>query len=128
MVIDELKRLQAAHGYLSRAALEALSAERRVPLDELYGVASFYPLFRFAPRTGPELKVCRDLPCRLAGAPRLLADCEAAAARLGGRVSVGTVSCLGLCDRAPAVAIDDAVYTPADPEGGGALVEALAAG
>ncbi len=158
LVIDALRRLQAARGYLSRPALEALSAETGVPLDELYGVASFYPHFRFSPKLGPELKICRDLPCRLAGAAQLLAECRAAArtgapgrdreasepgssrsgdggaggpqtAGGGSRpVAVTAVSCLGLCDTPPAVAIDDATYTGVEPTGGEALVAALAAG
>ncbi len=139
LVIDDLRRVQAAHGYLPRAALEALAAESRVPLDELYGVASFYPHFRFTPREGPEIKVCRDLPCRMAGAPALDAALRTAAAltaaapgeaRAAGepRVSVSSVSCLGLCDTAPAIAIDDTVYTQADPAQAPALVAACRAG
>jgi NADH:ubiquinone oxidoreductase subunit F (NADH-binding)/NADH:ubiquinone oxidoreductase subunit E len=126
VVIDELRRVQAAYGYLPRAALEELSRDARIPIDELYGVASFYPQFRFEPSRGPELQVCRDLPCRLAGAERLLADCLVAAA--GGPVHVEAASCLGLCDIAPAVAADHAAFTRVDADAGAALVARLAAG
>ncbi len=102
-----------------------------MPLDELYGVASFYPHFRFAPREGPEIAVCRDLPCRLAGAAGLREALETAARAAppgAPPVTVTPVSCLGLCDTAPAVGVDGTLYTQAGPDEAPALVAACRAG
>jgi NADH:ubiquinone oxidoreductase subunit E len=100
MLIKELQTLQHQHGYLPRQALHELAERLKVPFFEVYGVASFYPHFRFEPLTGTAIKVCTDLSCHLAGAQLVKAalheGCERAG--LGGKVAIGETSCLGRAD------------------------------
>ncbi|MFO0871711.1 MAG: NADH-ubiquinone oxidoreductase-F iron-sulfur binding region domain-containing protein [Pirellulales bacterium] len=114
MILQELLRLQHTFGYLPRQQLSALAQRLGVPLYRIHEVASFYPHFTLfsSPEVErqeadllPELEVavCRDMSCQLRGASEYLAALTEAARRWGGRVRVRGVSCLGRCDRAPAV-------------------------
>jgi NADH:ubiquinone oxidoreductase subunit F (NADH-binding)/NADH:ubiquinone oxidoreductase subunit E len=130
MLIKALQDLQHQHGYLPREALHELAERLKVPFFEVYGVASFYPHFRFAPPTGPEIKICTDLSCHLAAAQAVKAalheGCERAG--LGGTVSIGATSCLGRCDAPVAYALNEQIYRGGTPESMAALAQSLRAG
>src|SRR5581483_9920567 len=88
--------------------------EADVPLYRVEEVASFFPAFRQERNRpqGLEVFVCRDYTCHLRGAGELLDDdgLPALAAQLseatGRPVRVEGVSCLGRCDRAPALWVE----------------------
>jgi NADH:ubiquinone oxidoreductase subunit F (NADH-binding)/NADH:ubiquinone oxidoreductase subunit E len=104
-IISALNGLLHEHGYLRDEDLRRLSERLGVPLYRLQGVASFYPHFRRSPRPRVEVAVCRDVACRLAGGKDF---CERAAARLAGDgVEVREVSCVGRCEVAPAVLVNE---------------------
>jgi NADH:ubiquinone oxidoreductase subunit F (NADH-binding)/NADH:ubiquinone oxidoreductase subunit E len=105
-LIPELNAIQARLGWLPREELVALSREMRRPLYEIEGLVSFYPHFRTEPPVEVAVHGCRDLTCWLAGADERLA---ALRARLEGDpdVEFREVSCLGRCDTAPAVAVNE---------------------
>lgn len=116
MIVQELLRLQDTFGYLPRKQLAALANRLSVPLYRVHEVATFFPHFTVfsteeEERRGAaalpefEVAVCRDMACQLRGAPRYVEALEKAAAAYGGKVHVRSVSCLGRCDRAPAVRI-----------------------
>lgn len=112
MIIHELKTLQDAHGYLPAAELQALARRLNVPLYRLHGVASFYPHFRLQPPPAVEVKICSDLSCFLRGATDLPDIVRTAAESLGlADVHIVPTSCVGQCDGAPAVVINDHYYT-----------------
>ena len=103
MIIAELLREQRESGWISDDAARAVAERLAVPLHRVEGVRSFYPLFRRTPPAVREIAVCRDLACHMRGAADLAA-CARAAAAPG--VEVREVSCLGLCDAAPAALVD----------------------
>jgi NADH:ubiquinone oxidoreductase subunit F (NADH-binding)/NADH:ubiquinone oxidoreductase subunit E len=107
MLIDDLKAIQARFGYLPANELVDYSERTNVPLYRIEAVASFYPFFRRAAPPSVDVRVCRDLPCHLAGGGALYHRLEEQARLAGGEIEVGTCSCLGLCDRAPALLWND---------------------
>jgi len=111
VIFDELRAIQLRHGYLPKAELENLSQRTQTPLYQIHSVASFYPHFHLAPPASAEVHVCADMSCRLNGACELRAEL---ARRFAGTrpdaVQIKDVSCLGRCDRAPAVAINDVIF------------------
>ena len=110
MIVQELRHIQERLGWLPKEEMKALAERLGVPLHRVHEVASFYPLYKLEPPKGVEVKVCRDLSCHLRGAPRLRQTLEAFAqeiSRPGCQVTVDGVSCLGQCDRAIAVSIND---------------------
>jgi NADH:ubiquinone oxidoreductase subunit F (NADH-binding)/NADH:ubiquinone oxidoreductase subunit E len=124
-LIPALNEIQRRVGWLPREELVALGRDVRRPLYEIEGLVSFYPHFR---KDGPpprvELAVCRDLSCWLQGGTERTAELRA---RYEGDpdVHLTEVSCLGRCDCAPAVAVNEQPAAAADAE---ELVEAARAG
>ena len=105
-LIDALFATQAERGYLDKEALHALAERLNVPLYRLQELVSFYPHFRSTPPKRVHLSVCRDVACRMAGDERFrTALRERVEARSD--VELHEVSCLGRCEMAPALAIDD---------------------
>jgi formate dehydrogenase beta subunit len=129
VIFDDLRAIQLRHGFLPKAELEALSSRTQTPLYQLHSVASFYPHFHLAPPARAELRVCADLSCHLNGSLELRAEL---ARRLGnarqGEVEIRDVSCLGRCDRAPAVAVNDHIFTAITADRGEALARAALSG
>jgi NADH:ubiquinone oxidoreductase subunit F (NADH-binding)/NADH:ubiquinone oxidoreductase subunit E len=103
LLIEYLHLIQDAHGALSAAHLAALAEEMRLPMSEVYEVATFYAHFDVAvdgdslpPVT---IRVCDSLSCELEGAQALLgALVESADPK---RVRVVRAPCMGRCDTAP---------------------------
>jgi NADH:ubiquinone oxidoreductase subunit F (NADH-binding)/NADH:ubiquinone oxidoreductase subunit E len=123
-LIPALNAIQRRHGWLPREELVALSRDAHRPLYEIEGLLSFYPHYRTDPPAKVALHVCHDLSCWLAGSEERIA---ALRERYGAdaEVELVEVSCLGRCDTAPAVAVDDRPAPAADAD---ALVAAAREG
>ncbi len=118
-LIPELNAIQSRLGWLPREELVALARRMRRPLYEIEGLVSFYPHFRTEAPPKVALHACRDLSCWLAGCAPDLAD------RYGTDVELREVSCLGRCDMAPAIAVNDHPARAADAD---AMVASALAG
>lgn len=112
-LIPALNAIQARLGWLPREELEELSRETRRPRYEIEGLISFYPHFRTSPPAKVALHACHDLPCWLQGGDEKIA---ALRGRYGADddVELVEVSCLGRCDVAPAVAVNERPAALAD--------------
>lgn len=113
-ILEIFRSLQARRGSLSREAIDDVARALRVPAERAFGVATFYSMLAVAPRPRRTIRVCDGPACRLNG-------CEAASTALrsiapGEEWSIERTSCLGLCDRAPAVLIDDHPCGPLLPD------------
>jgi NADH:ubiquinone oxidoreductase subunit F (NADH-binding)/NADH:ubiquinone oxidoreductase subunit E len=105
-LIPALNAIQSEHGWLPRGELVALAREVHRPLYEIEGLISFYPHYRTEPPAKVAVHVCHDLSCWLHGAEERIAELRR---RYGEDVEVELVevSCLGRCDTAPAIAVDE---------------------
>jgi formate dehydrogenase beta subunit len=114
-LIPKLNALQREYGWLPREELVKLSREERRPLYEIEGLISFYPHFRTELPRKVELTVCQDLSCWLHGGEGRLAELRS---RYGEDVEIEfhEVSCLGRCDVAPAVAVNERPAPAAEAE------------
>jgi NADH:ubiquinone oxidoreductase subunit F (NADH-binding)/NADH:ubiquinone oxidoreductase subunit E len=111
MIVQELHKIQHEHRYLPAGELRELSERIKTPLARLHEVASYFPHFRLTPPAAAEVKVCRDMACYLRGSQACKQRLTALASEIGaGQVEVEGASCLGRCDGAPAVSINDVVY------------------
>ena len=125
-VFDELRAIQRTHGYLPDADLRALAERLDVPLYSLQSVASFYPHFFLKPPARVEVRVCGDMTCHRRHGNELR---EALVRRFHGQdVNVQHVSCLGRCDIAPAIAVNDRIFERVDEASSAALIQTVLAG
>ena len=112
MIFDDLRAIQTRHGFLPKAELEALSQRTQTPLYQIHSVASFYPHFHLAVPPKADLRVCADMSCHLNGAAELRSSLQAAfSASRAEEVLIRDVSCLGRCDHAPAISLNDHIFT-----------------
>ena len=118
MIVQELLRLQEQHGFVPRRQMARLADRLAVPLYRIHEVASFFPHFHvFASDADEaagrdslaeiEVTVCRDMACQHRSSHEYLRQIGEATKAYGSKVKVCGVSCLGRCDRAPAVRIVD---------------------
>jgi len=117
VIFDDLRGIQLRYGFLPKAELEGLSQRTQTPLYQIHSVASFYPHFHLAPPPKAEIRVCADMSCHLNGACELRADLERRFANARAEdVQIRDVSCLGRCDHAPAISINDHIFTDVTAE------------
>jgi len=104
-LIEQLHRLNDAHGALFERHLLALAAELDRAPAEVAEVASFYHHFQILPDGVPApsltLRVCDGQSCRMAGGAALLQRLQAALGAEPGGVRVLAAPCVGRCEQAP---------------------------
>ena len=108
MIFDDLREIQSQFGYLPPEQLQQLSQRTRTPLYRIHGVADFYPHFHLSRPPKVRMSVCSDMSCHLRGADHLKTSLQQRFHDMSEKdVAVREVSCLGQCDGAPAVSIND---------------------
>jgi NADH-quinone oxidoreductase subunit E len=132
-VLPALYLAQAQQGYVTANAIRYVAQLVEMTPAEVEDVVSFYTMFYTRPVGKFVLQVCRTLSCALNGAERVTAELTA---KLGiepgqtdatGTFTLFEVECLGACDRAPVVMVNDAWHECLKPEDAGRLVDDLKA-
>jgi formate dehydrogenase beta subunit len=125
LLIEHLHVLNDHYRALFERHIVALAAEMRLPVVEVFEVASFYHHFQILQddQSAPALtvRVCDSLSCQLAGADSLLTQLQR---DLGADVQLIPSPCLGRCEQAPAVQVGQKAVACS----GAAQVKALVAG
>jgi len=121
-LILRLKEAQKRFGYIPEEVIRGLADALDLPVNEVYGVASFYSFISTKPLGRNVIRVCQSLPCYLKNSEMII---RAVAKALGiapgetaadGRFSFELVNCIGQCDRAPAMMINGDVHGDLTPE------------
>jgi NADH:ubiquinone oxidoreductase subunit F (NADH-binding)/NADH:ubiquinone oxidoreductase subunit E len=113
-LLPALHAAQHEAGWVSPEALAAIAAHLRVPLSEVYGVATHYPEVRLVEPGARLVRVCTGVSCRVTGATALLAACEdqlgvrAGQTTADGAVTLEEMDCAFDCAVAPVVEVDGA--------------------
>lgn len=107
-------------GWISPQTMEALAAYIGLEPVEVWGVVSFYPMFKLKPPGKHVVSVCKNISCDLRGAQEVLSQvCELTGAPVhgtspDGRFSVDTVECQGACANAPMFDLDGVYHEDLD--------------
>jgi len=109
-VFEDLHHVQQAHGYVSAREIELIAERRGVHVRDVHTVASFYPYFRLKQPVPVDVRVCDDMTCHLHKSHGLKVALENKFAHLPEVVRVRDISCVGRCDHAPVVTINDRYY------------------
>jgi len=132
-VLPALYLAQYQQGYITANAIRHVAGLLGITPAEVEDVVSFYTMFYTKPVGTFVLQVCRTLSCALNGAERVTEELQAALGiRPGQTDATGTftlieVECLGACDRAPVVMVNDAWHECLAPEDAVRLVHDLRA-
>lgn len=117
---------QDIYGYLPFEVQQMIADGMGVPLEKVYGVATFYAQFALSPKGEYAISVCLGTACYVKGSQEILDELSA---QLGigaeectpdGRFSLTACRCIGACGLAPVMMINDDVYgkiTAADVKG-----------
>ncbi len=121
-LIPILQETQACFGYLPEDAMREIAAFLGTTPGAVFGVASFYAMFRFRPTAKKRITVCRGTACHVRGGPRILDEVENVLKikdgemTADGEYSIEEAACFGSCALAPVMVINEQVYgrmTPA---------------
>ncbi|MHB9033105.1 MAG: NADH-quinone oxidoreductase subunit NuoE family protein [Anaerolineae bacterium] len=121
-VIAVLQRAQSIYGYLPAEVLQHVSRRLRVPLSQIYGVATFYAQFYMTKRGRNSVRCCDGTACHVRGASRIISTLENSLGIKAGettpdyRLTLEVVYCLGSCGLAPVAVINGQVVGRLVPE------------
>lgn len=111
-----LHKAQDMFGYLPTEIQQMISEELRIPLSEIYGVATFYSQFSLIPKGEYKIGVCLGTACYVKGAQEVLDKVEELLEIKVGQTtpdrkfSISATRCIGACGLAPVMSINDEVY------------------
>ena len=117
-----LKEVQNRFGYLPREFMVELADSLAVPVNDVYGVATFYSFLATKPLGRNVIRICQSLPCYLQDGQIII---ETVAKEIGikpgettpdGRFSFELTNCIGLCDRAPAMLVNNDAHVDLTPQ------------
>ena len=117
-----LERTRDVYGYVPDQALTGLAEQLGLPVVDVYAAATFYRAVPMRPLGKHVIKVCKSVPCYLKNNRPVI---DAVEKELGvgpgqtshdGLFSLQMVNCIGACDKAPAMMIDDEVFGDLTPE------------
>jgi NADH-quinone oxidoreductase subunit E len=121
-LIPIMEAAQDEIGYLPKEVMCEISKFLKIPESNVYGVATFYALFRLSPRGKKMVSVCRGTACHVRGGARILQEVEKCLGIKPGETttdfeySLETISCFGSCALSPVMVVNKTVYgrmTPA---------------
>ena len=121
-LIEVLHKAQEAFGYLEEEVLQYIARGMKLPLSRVYGVATFYHLFKLKPGGAHTCVVCLGTACYVKGGGEIMTELEtelgikAGDTTPDGQVSVLAARCIGACGIAPAVVFDGKVAPKQTPE------------
>jgi len=130
-VLPALYLVQHQQGFITGHAMQHVAELLGITAADVEDVVSYYTMFYTRPMGRFVVNVCRTLSCALNGAEQVTAAlCETLGIRPGETDSTGTftlveVECLGACDRAPVVMVNDAWQECLKPADVRRLVEDL---
>lgn len=91
-------------GWLPNTVLEHVASLLGMSYMQIMEIATFYSMFRLTPPPPQEIKICRTLSCWLNGAEKIEKEC------LKNNIPFRYVECVGYCDHAPVIQINDEDY------------------
>ena len=115
-VMPSLQKAQEIYGYLPIEVQTMIAEKMDVPLEEIYGVSTFYSLFALTPKGKYNVSVCMGTACYVKGAADVLGKiCEVLGIQpeectQDGKFSITECRCIGACGLAPVMTVNDDVY------------------
>ncbi len=116
LIISVMQKAQDIYGYLPIEVQEMISEGMDVPMEKIFGIATFYAQFSLSPKGKYNISVCLGTACYVNGAGELMEKLEE---KLGigaeectpdGMFSLTACRCIGACGLAPVLTVNEDVY------------------
>ena len=116
MLLSVMQEAQEIYGYLPLEVQTMVAEGMDVPVEEVYGIATFYAQFALTPKGKYKISVCLGTACYVKGSQSLLDkiieiigigpdECTA-----DGKYSLEACRCIGACGLAPVLTVNEDVY------------------
>lgn len=121
-LLSMIKGEQETSGFVSDAAISGMAESLSLPVSDVYGVATFYSFVSTSALGRHVIRICKSVPCHLQDAEMIIKAIEETLSispgetTNDGRFSFELTNCIGACDQAPAMLVDDEVHGHLTPE------------
>jgi NADH:ubiquinone oxidoreductase subunit E len=121
-LLAKLKEAQRRYGYVSKEFMSETARSLQIPLSEVYGVTTFYSFLSTRPLGKHVIHICKSIPCYLKHAEMIIDSVShVIGIRPGettsdGKFSFELTNCVGACDMAPAMLLNQQVHGHLTPE------------
>ncbi|HPV15280.1 MAG TPA: NAD(P)H-dependent oxidoreductase subunit E [Candidatus Cloacimonadota bacterium] len=123
ILIPLLQEAQELYGHINKELMLYLSAKTEIPAAEIFGVATFYSMFKLKAQGRHVIKICKGTACHVSDVDSIKFALIEQLKLLPGedttsdmRFTLVEVACLGCCSLAPVIMIDDRTYGKLAPE------------
>ena len=117
-----MQQAQDIYGYLPIEVQKIISDEMDIPMEKIYGVATFYAQFALQPKGKYRISVCLGTACYVKGSGKIyeklqeLLQIQGGECTLDGKFSLDACRCVGACGIAPVMMINDDVHGRLTPD------------
>ena len=117
LLLTELRKTQKKDGYISESAIRKLNKKTGIPLSRIYGVATFYAKLYTKLQGKYVIEICNSPSCYLNNSINLIKFLEKKFKIKSGQTtknqkfSLHICSCIGCCNKAPAMLLNGKSYT-----------------
>ena len=121
-LLGMIKEEQRKSGYISEEAMAGIAESLALSVGDVYGVTTFYSFLSTQPLGKHVIRICKGVPCFLQNAGMIIESIQEALwigpgeTTTDGRFSFELTNCIGACDQAPAMLVDDEVHGHLTPE------------
>lgn len=111
-----LQRAQGIYGYLPMEVQSKIADNFNVPLEEIYGIATFYSQFNLNPKGKYRVGICLGTACYVKGSGEILdkfkerLHIEPGQTSEDKRFTLDATRCIGCCGLAPVITVNDEVF------------------
>jgi len=122
LILHEVQK-NNSQNYLTEEDLIWVADYLNVTYGQIYGLATYYTLFSLKPRGQHIIRVCRSPVCQMIGAGRIfdqikrILNLNIGETTYDGMFTLEGTECIGQCDRAPCLSVDDDIYGGVKPSG-----------
>ena len=121
-ILQKLEELQNKYGHISGQKMLELSKSMNTTVSDIYGIATFYSFLSVKPQGTYIIRICKSLPCYLKNYELIVNTIQK---ELGigpgettgdGKFSLQLTNCIGACDQAPAMMINNDLHVNLTPD------------
>lgn len=121
-LLVQLKKAQDEFGYVPEEVITDIAQSLNISISEVFGVTTFYTFLSDKPLGRNVIRICQSLPCYLKNSQMIIKSVEdeirisPGETTPDGQFSFELTNCIGACDRAPAMLINNDVHVSLTPE------------